>query len=381
MIKKIKFLRKLLAPQVVVLVGVMVVAILSGRAAYNDFQTNATVLVRIEDLERNFNLLPSGNIQSMTVNAGNIQLSMAANSKIELVSANLNKFSLSGQTATISEVTFGCEVDQSSIKVVFGTSDATQTLTITPSAEKCSATSPSTPSVGGGGGGGGGGAAAAAPAAAPTAAPVLPSVPGEALAAAPVPIVVPGAPVTAPSIVADVAKLVEALGVTRNVTLETKSASQVFQDSKEFKVTLPETDHKVLANFVTYGVSDATKKLGSGERRALVRDQLETLGRVSLNAFEQLANGQKPTDRNLTKEVAQLKKVLPTFKKLVGRNPDFKNPNDDLAWNTMLYRVRFERNLTKERAGINKFRSSFGRLPKSPLDWASVRAWGYALAK
>jgi len=307
-------------------------------------------------------------------------VTMAANSKLELTSTNLNKFSLSGQTATIQEVTFGCEVNQSAIKITFGSSDTTQTLTITPSSERCSATGSGVgPS---GGGGDGAGAVAAVPAVAPAGVPVLPTV-GEVLAPAvvPTPVVVPGAPVIAPTIVVDAAQLTQALGVSRNETAEKQFETKVVQDTKEFKVTLPEADRKVLTNFVTYGVSEATKKLGSGERRALVRDQLETLGRVSVNALEQLANGQKPVDRNLSKEVAQLKKVLPTFKKLVGRSPDFKNPNEDLAWNTMLYRVRFTRDLSKERAGIGQFKLTFRRLPKSPLDWAVVRAAGYALVK
>ena len=112
---------------------------------------------------------------------------------------------------------------------------------------------------------------------------------------------------------------------------------------------------------------------------ALVRDQLETLGRVSLTALEQLANGQKPADRNLPKEQAQVGRVQRYYKLLMGRNPNFQEPKEDLAWNTMIYRVRFARNLAKERVGIVKFKATFGRIPTSPLDWATVRAWGYAL--
>ena len=110
-----------------------------------------------------------------------------------------------------------------------------------------------------------------------------------------------------------------------------------------------------------------------------MRDQLETLGSISLTALEQLANGEKPTVRNLPKEQGQVGKVLAIFIKLTGHRPNFKNANEDLAWNTLMYRVRFVRDLNVEKQGIIKYKAIFSRTPTSPLDWAAVRAWGYAL--
>ena len=112
---------------------------------------------------------------------------------------------------------------------------------------------------------------------------------------------------------------------------------------------------------------------------ALVRDQLQTLGRISVAALEQLASGQKPTVRDLAKEQAQVGQVLSVFIKLTGHRPNFKNSKEDLAWNTLMYRVRFARDLTKEKVGITKFKMILGGVPTTPLDWATVRAWGYAL--
>ena len=170
------------------------------------------------------------------------------------------------------------------------------------------------------------------------------------------------------------------LGVTRNQTAEASNNSKVAKSATEFKVSLDDSSKIIASNFVTYGVSDASIKLGSGERLALIRDQLETLGRVSLTALEQLATGQKPTDRNLPKEQAQVNKVLAYFKLLTGQKaPNFQDPKQDLAWNTMMYRVRFDRDLTKEKAGIAKFKATFLRVPKTPLEWSTVRAYGYAL--
>ncbi len=191
------------------------------------------------------------------------------------------------------------------------------------------------------------------------------------------------APVTT-DVLSDANTLSSQMGVTRNTTAETTNTTSVNNSATEFGVALTSTQIVQAANFVTYGTSTATQKLGSGERLALVRDALDTLDRFPNSPttfFEQLATGQKPTDRNLTREVVQLRQVLPMWEKLMGRRPNFKNAKEDLAWNTMMYRVRFTpRDLVKERVGITKFRSVFGRTPTSPLNWAAVRAWGYVLA-
>jgi len=188
------------------------------------------------------------------------------------------------------------------------------------------------------------------------------------------------------SVVANAAQLAAQLGVKQDTKAEVANNTKVTNSAKEFKVTLSAEVKTVVTNFVTYGTSSAAIKLGSGERLALVRDALDTLGSMANNSeklltfLEQTANGQKPTIRNLTKEVAQAGIARDMFKKLTGKSvPDFKNAKDDLAWNTILYRIRFARDLVKEKVGIVKFKAVFGKNPKSPLDWAVVRAWGYAL--
>lgn len=185
--------------------------------------------------------------------------------------------------------------------------------------------------------------------------------------------------VTSISVIADATALTAALGLTRNITAEAANATKVAASAKEFKVTLTAEEKIIVTNFVTYGVSSATIALGSGERLALVRDQLETLGRLSVTALEQLASGQKPTDRNLAKEQAQVSLALKVFVKLTGHRPNFKNVSEDLAWNTLMYRIRFPRDLNKEKMGILKFKAVEKRNPRTPFDWAEVRAWGYQL--
>lgn len=233
--------------------------------------------------------------------------------------------------------------------------------------------------TGSGTGGGGGGTSIFT---APPAVPAAPAVPGAA----------PAVPATPPSVASDAATLVahlvtQGIAAVRNTAAEATNATNVTSSATEFRITIVALVRTVASNFVTYGTSSVTVNLGSGERLAVVRDLFDTLGSVIqgdsakfLLAAEQISSGQKPTVRNLTKEKAQVNAALPAFRKLTGRNaPNFQNVKDDLAWNTMLYRVRFQRNLAKERGGITKFKATFKKTPKTPADWAVVRAWAYAL--
>lgn len=183
----------------------------------------------------------------------------------------------------------------------------------------------------------------------------------------------------ATGVVADAVALAQALCVTRDSTAESAAQTKVVASAKEFKITLGGTDLAVASNFVAYGTSTATIALGSGERLALLRDQFETLGRVSVGALEQLAVGTIPTDRNLPKEQAAAARVLANFKRMVNHAPNFKVAKENLAWNTLMYRIRFTRDVSKEKVGIVKFKALFNRNPKTPMEWAIVRAWGYVL--
>lgn len=198
-----------------------------------------------------------------------------------------------------------------------------------------------------------------------------------------------GAP---PAVAADASALVthlaaKGIAVTRNTGAERENTIKVTGSASEFSLAPSTTVQSAAANFVTYGTSATTVQLGSGERLAVVRDLFDTLGSTVqadssklLLVAEQISNGQKPTVRNLAKERAQVNVALSAFRKLTGHDaPNFADAKDDLAWNTMLYRIRFKRDLTKERAGITKFKATFTKTPKTPTDWAIVRAWAYAL--
>ena len=149
-------------------------------------------------------------------------------------------------------------------------------------------------------------------------------------------------------------------------------------DSREFRVTISPEASQLLSRFVAYG-TEQTRKLGEGERRAIVRDAFETLknANVSVADLDRLAAGQIPKARNLTAEREQAPRVRATFRTIFGHDPNFKNSKENLAWNTLMYRIRFTRDLPAERRGITEYRRVFGRTPSSPLSWAAVRLLGY----
>lgn len=253
------------------------------------------------------------------------------------------------------------------------------------------------PPSGGGGGGGGGSAGGGGgigglgyflpgtAVIATTTPPVSQPVPVPMPTPSPVPdpsLVPTPTPAPAPSFLPDLTNrdaLLAALGVMRDTSAETRALSGVRSDAREFGVMISDAQANRLALFIAYGLSSETRRLGEGERRALIRDMLETMQRADLNAedMQRLTVGQIPLMRNLNVERQQLPRVRQTFRTLYGHDPNFQNVEENLAWNTLMYRIRFRRDLVLEQQGIREFRSIFGRSPSSPFQWAAVRVQGY----
>lgn len=202
------------------------------------------------------------------------------------------------------------------------------------------------------------------------------------LALAPITTTPQAAPVA--TLIKDPSKL-ETILSTLNLVAKPQEAAKyqplIKSDAIAFKVKLNETQESAITNFVTYGISKKTQALGSGERRAVMRDYMETVGKSDVNweDVERITIGEKPVARNLAKEQAKVGTVLKTFVKITGHTPNFKDADEDLAWNTMMYRIRFTRDLTKEKAGIAEFKKIFKKTPSAPIDWSAVRALGYVL--
>jgi hypothetical protein len=155
--------------------------------------------------------------------------------------------------------------------------------------------------------------------------------------------------------------------------------ARVEADLRAFKVKAAEAERARITTFIRFGSGAASQALGEGERRALVRDALETMRRadIPLADLERMAQGEVPLTRSITEERKQVARALPTFQTIFGRAPNFKNPQENLAWNTLLYRIRFPRDIAAERRGITEFKRLFGRNPTDPFQWAVVRVLGY----
>lgn len=246
-------------------------------------------------------------------------------------------------------------------------------------------------SSGGGGGGGGGGSGPVAPIAtigAPLPRPVSPPTSSAPIISIPIipPVVIAPAPApiepTPSAVGRDLSsrtRWLESLGLSpRSAQDESRIASQVRTDAAAFRVMLSPANQEQLTLFVAYGSNPATIRLGEGERRALVRDLLDTLRQdLRIEDLERVAAGQAPRARNLSQERAQLLRVRQTFRTIYGHDPNFQNSEENLAWNTLMYRIRFSRNLALEQQGIRSFRQTFRRAPQDPFQWATVRVLGY----
>lgn len=218
---------------------------------------------------------------------------------------------------------------------------------------------------------GGGGAGAAGGYVLPDVAPVIPA-----------PIITTPIPIF-PSI-QDPAKVEDLLAFTHETSKPQDFAKYkllVKSDADFFKVPLTEEQLISITNFVVYGASFETIKLGSGERRAVIRDYFETVGRsdVIWEDIQRMSTGEKLIHRNLAKEQAQVGSVLIHFKKIVGHTPNFLVRIEDIAWNTLMYRIRFPRDLVKEQCGIDHFYEHYNKIPSTPMEWSIVRAIGYVL--
>ncbi|MBI4090913.1 MAG: hypothetical protein HY422_02715 [Candidatus Komeilibacteria bacterium] len=318
-----------------------------------------------------------------------VTLTLSAGNATEMKISNLSDFSDRSFEAYATSkswtLTAGNEVKR--VYVIYRSSagdespSISDTITLAVS-ESTPAPSGTTPSAPGGGGGGGGGSSV-----------------GQPSVYVPAPIVPPAVTTTDQSAVAgqtsstdpktgavvyffdpsNPTTLLAGLGAANDDATEQKYRPLILADGKEFGVTLSALMTDDATTYVSYGIDGSTKALGAGERRAALRDYLETTGfsAIKWGDVARMAAGMKPVDRNLSKEQAQVTQALKTFESIYGHRPNFQNAEEDLAWNTLMYRIRFQRDLDKERAGIVKFKKIFGRNPVTPFQWSTVRVLGY----
>jgi hypothetical protein len=135
-------------------------------------------------------------------------------------------------------------------------------------------------------------------------------------------------------------------------------------------------------NFITYGVDGNTKKLGEGERAAVIYSYKDAFGKLpeteeDLSDAIKIANGRWPSAKN---EVAE-RKAKNQFQKIYKRIADMNNAQDNAAVTVMAYGLRQKaenRNLNSEKIGIKTFRNIYSYNPTSTQDWNTMQAITYS---
>ena len=157
-----------------------------------------------------------------------------------------------------------------------------------------------------------------------------------------------------------------------------KYLEKLTQDTKE----LSENLEKAINNFITYGVDENTKKLGAGERAAVIYSYKSAFNKLPENEVEladaiRIANGRWP---NTTNDEAE-KKAKEQFQKIYKRIADMSDPKDNAAVTVMAYGLRQKaenRNLESETLGIKTFKDIYGYNPTSTEDWNIMQAITYS---
>lgn len=148
---------------------------------------------------------------------------------------------------------------------------------------------------------------------------------------------------------------------------------------------ITEKMQNAINNFITYGADDSTKKLGEGERAAVINSFKEAYGKLPSDEAEladaiKIANGRWPSKISAEAET----KAKEIFERIYNREADMDNPNDSAAITIMAYGLRQRaenRNLHSEKKGIEIFNDIFGHVPFTTEEWNIMQAITYSGAK
>lgn len=135
-------------------------------------------------------------------------------------------------------------------------------------------------------------------------------------------------------------------------------------------------------NFIKNGVDNNSRRLGKGERKAVISSFKIAFSRnpetsEDFSDVKKIAGGQWPSQRSQKAEDV----AKNNFKKIYKRNPDMKDKNDEETIMIMAYGLRQRaenRNLNSERQGIEIFENIFSRLPRMTEDWNILQAIAYS---
>lgn len=168
----------------------------------------------------------------------------------------------------------------------------------------------------------------------------------------------------------------------RNIIKEQQTQIKYLVSLKKDVKALSEKVESAINNFITYGVDDNTKKLGAGERAAVMNSFKSAFKKLpetedELSDAIKIANGRWPS---MTSEEAE-KEAKKQFEKIYKHIADMNNAHDNAAVTVMAYGLRQKaenRNLNSEKSGIKTFKNIYGHTPSSTEDWNIMQAITYS---
>lgn len=137
-----------------------------------------------------------------------------------------------------------------------------------------------------------------------------------------------------------------------------------------------------IKNFVAYGVDNNTKKLGEGERAAVIYSFKNAYNKLPENESEmadaiKIANGRFPTMKSEEAEAEAKAK----FQEIYQRDPNMNDPEDKAAIAIMAYGIRQKasnRNLNSEKSALKIYKRIYGSMPKTTDEWNALQAITYS---
>ncbi len=176
--------------------------------------------------------------------------------------------------------------------------------------------------------------------------------------------------------------ILEEIQEIKNEAREEENRARYMDKLKEGVEGLHELIETAINYFITYGIDDNTKRLGAGERAAVIHSFKAAFNTLPMTEDAmtdtiRIANGRWPNNRSVTAE----NKAKDHFVKIYKRSANMENPHDDAAITVMAYGLRQKaenRNLNSERVGITTFKHIYGHNPQTTEEWNIMQAITYS---
>jgi hypothetical protein len=180
----------------------------------------------------------------------------------------------------------------------------------------------------------------------------------------------------------DLQEILNELKELRNIIKEQQAELTYLKTLMGEMKIISEEARNSINSFVSYGVDDNTKKLGEGERAAVIYSFKEAFGKLPENEQEltdviKIASGRWPENYNQEAELRAREMFMQIYKREVNED----NEKDMSAVKIMAYGLRQRaenRNLNSEKKGIEIFKNIFGEVPGTTEDWNIMQAITYS---